>query len=142
MAAVMIKAPIRGVLELLCEYFKVEDLLLLIFQSYVMLVGSLPSFLDGICQWPDKRDHAVTKAGRELVEAILVKASDRLELDDIVGHPFIAGSDQDAHRQRCQSAGVGRKSNREVWSCVGTEQCVNSIRNPKGAMTQLGFEWA
>ena len=105
-----------------------------------MLVGSLSCFIDGTCQWPNTLNRPVSREGRELVEAILVKASDRPELDDIVGYPFIAGSNQKEHQERCQAAGVGRKSDGEVWPCVGAEECENSVRKAKAG--HLGFLWA
>lgn len=58
------------------------------------------SFVDGTVQWPNTRSRTVSRAGRELVEAVLVKASERPELDDIVEHSFITGSDQHMHQER------------------------------------------
>jgi hypothetical protein len=113
-----------------------------------------------------RSDHSVGVEGRKLVEWILVQASDRPDLDEVVMHSFFAGSylpkmdasirteppttpshgsDQNAllYQQHCESAGVGRDSDGKLWPCVGTKTCSNPIRSEKeGVLVDLGFEWA
>jgi hypothetical protein len=138
---------------------------LLIFQSYKMLAGSSPRFqdIDRLCCNLDQ----LSEGARNLVGSLLVQASDRLPLDKIVRHPFIAngsylekisstfwtsapirprhGPVRDAaiFQHYCQLAGIGTDDNGDFWPCVGKEEYANAIRNQReGIWTTLGFEWA
>lgn len=163
----MIRLLIYGVLESSCKPLKSEDHLFLTdLSSYKMLVGSLPIFLDGVCQWPCLLDHFVSKNARRLVGELLVKASDRLGPDRIVEHPFIAegtyledmsstllsiapmspthGSVRDASllHHYCRLAGVGRDEQGDSWPCVETEESQNGISVRREGIWSLGIKWS
>jgi hypothetical protein len=98
---------------------------------------------------------------RQLVGQLLVKAADRLEPDDIVGHPFIvkgtyledmrsffpaidlmnSTNGDSLFQQYCRLAGVGRDDRGECWPRVGTEESEN-CRERKESVWSLGIKWA
>jgi hypothetical protein len=146
-------------------HFKVESFAVANFPRYEMLYGSLPFFHQGILIWPSRLENSVSGAARGLVEALLSKASTRPRPDEIVDYSFLTrgpylekmcssfratapgspthGLDYDAvlYRRYCQRAGVGKDDDGQYWPCVGSEECVNSIRDLKEGPWSLGLEW-
>lgn len=130
-----------------------------------MLTGSLPFPPGGAWQWPRPPDHRVSEDARRLVGALLVHASDRVGPDQIVKYPFISNGsylenvspthlieapverrhgplwDAKLFQCNCQLAGVGTDDNGNPWRCVGTKEGMNTLRDRKESIFDIGFRW-